>query len=80
MKELSRTGVLSLDKELFTIEDDSVKGHLTSGLLWRDRFLFSYSQLQEGQQITIKNTASISKSQSAGVWVYDSQSKNFLAY
>jgi hypothetical protein len=80
LKELSRTGVLSLDNELFSIEYESVKGHLTSGLLWRDRFLFSYSQLQEGKQITIKNTASISKSKSAGVWVYEFQSKKFLAF
>lgn len=53
---------------------------MTSGLFWRDRFLFSYNQLQEGQQITIKNKASISKTKSAGVWVYDYKTKKFLAF
>jgi len=80
MKELSRTGVVSLDQKLFSIDYDSVKGHLNYGLLWRDRFLFSYSQLKEGQQITVKNTAFFSKTKSAGVWVYEYQTKKFFAY
>jgi len=80
LKELSRTGVVSLDQKLFSIEYDSVKGHFNSGLLWRDRFLFSYSQLKEGQQITVKNTAFFSKTKSSGVWVYEYQTKKFFAY
>lgn len=63
---------------MFSIEYDSVKGHLNSGLLWRDRFLFSYSQLKEGQQITVKKYSS--KTKSAGVWVYEYQTKKFFAY
>jgi len=65
---------------LFSIEYDFVKGHLNYGLLWRDKFLFSYSQLKEDQQITVKNIAFVSKTKSAGIWVYEYQTKNFFAY
>ena len=39
MKELSRTGIISLDNTVHPIDYNSVKGHLKSGLLWKDRFL-----------------------------------------
>jgi len=65
---------------LFSIEYDSVKGHLNYGLLWRDRFQFSYNQLKEGQQIIVKNIAFVSKTKLAGVWVYKYQTKKFFAY
>jgi hypothetical protein len=47
MKELSRTGIISSDNKIHPIEYNSVKGHLASGLLWKNKFLLSYTKLQE---------------------------------
>jgi len=63
---------------LFSIEYDSVKGHLNYGLLWRDRFQFSYNQLKKGQQITVKNIAFVSKTKLAGVRFTSIRLKKFL--
>lgn len=75
MKELYRTGIVSLDNTKHPIDYNSVKGHLKSGLLWKDRLLLSYTKnprLVENKNIT--------HSRSTGVWVYESKSRKFLAY
>jgi hypothetical protein len=59
MTELSRNGVtsqLSLppgkEKEIYPIEYNSVKGYLSSGLIWRNRFLFSKIKLKEASNLS----------------------------
>ena len=78
-KELYRTGILSSDQKIYPIEYNSIKGHLASGLPWKNKFLLSFNKVQEGYKITdtkIKNC----KSRPLGVWVYDYKTHNFISY
>ena len=77
MKELSRTGIISSDSTVHPIDYNSVKGHLKSGLLWKDRFLLSYTKIQEGFNIENKNFCN---ARSSGVWVYNYKDRKFLVY
>ena len=77
MKDLSRTGVISSDNAVHPIEYNSVKGHLKTGLLWKDRFLFSYTKLAKSVNIKYKT---ISKARSSGVWIYNYETRKFIAY
>lgn len=77
LKSLSRLGVVGSGGKIIPIEYNSVKGHLSSGLLWKNRFLFSNVQLIENEWVQIeliKNTVQ------KGVWVYDFKTRNLLAY
>jgi hypothetical protein len=79
MKELSRTGILSSNHIIYPIDYNSIKGHLASGLIWKNRFLFSFTKLQEGYKITNNNNNNC-KSRSLGVWVYDYKTHKFITY
>lgn len=77
MKELARTGVISLNNTLYPIEYNSVKGHLTSGLLWKNKFLFTAIRLTEG---TIVKKDKFSEVRATGVWIYDYRTREFINY
>ena len=51
MKELHRTGILSSDHKIYPIEYNSIKGHLVSGLPWKNKFLLSFNKVQESNEI-----------------------------
>jgi hypothetical protein len=82
MKELSRTGILSSDQKIYPIEYNSIKGHLTSGLSWKNKFLLSFNKLQEGYKITDTkiNNCNALATRSLGVWVYDYKTQKFISY
>ena len=79
MKELSRTGILSSDQKRYPIEYNSIKGHLASGLAWKNKFLLSFNKLQEGYKLTDTKINNC-KSRSLGVGVYDYKTHNFISY
>jgi hypothetical protein len=77
MKELSRTGVIDSKGKIIPIEYNSLKGHKNSGLLWKDRFLFSSVLLNSDiwkQKEFIKNN------KKKGVWIYDYTTRNFITF
>lgn len=53
MKELSRIGVMSLIGILTPIEYNTLKGYISTGMLWNDKYLFSLTELSPEQLSSI---------------------------
>lgn len=71
MKELSRIGVMSLIGILTPIEYNTLKGYISTGMLWNDKYLFSLTELSPEQLSSIVSSqaslASPVSSKSKGV-------------
>lgn len=85
IKELSRIGVTSLTGIITPIEYNTLKGYLSTGMLWNKKYMFSPKELTSQELNTLlllsqdKQIESVS-SKTKGVWVYDSKTMKLITY
>lgn len=83
LKENSRLGITSVDNKHYSIQYDTLKGHLDNKMIWvtpEHKFYFTDEPLTDSFiLISVSINTEPSDNRSQGIWVYDANTKELIS-